>query len=549
MGDDSQPEAARPKARRRKYQGIRRGIQIAVAAYVLLISVGHTAAWPWAANVHTICPFGGVANLYTYFSTGNYVAKLHSAVFVMLIALVLGLLLTGKSFCGWICPLGTVQELLGRLGRRLWPRAYDKVPRSAERVLQLVKYGLLVWILVQTARTGKLFFEGFDPYYNLFNIWSDTIAWTGYLAVALTVVASLFVERPFCRYACPLGGLNGLFNSFSLYQIRRDGNTCIDCGRCDKACPAHVKVSEHDAVRNVECMRCLRCVEACPVNSKTGSTLALRTVFEKAPLVRRPTTSSAFMSVAVLAFVLPIALTMATGNFLITATHVYTSPTDIKGSSTVEDILTNFDVPQEVFYNAFGIPESVKPTTLLKDLQSAMGISSSEEIVVPENIRIIITYMGSTLDAFKDGARLDGTRLNEVQTAAGLSGASTLRELMERGRPGAAVYVLSGAWPDDAMSGDADTTTTSGPPKTTATSVGGQPSSSTGTSTLATSTTQEIKGTTTLGEMRSKVKDFTAFLAAFSIPTSEPDSATLKDLAATYGFEVTAVRTYVAEHQ
>ena len=56
-------------------------------------------------NLHTICPLGGVVNLYTYAADGGYVAKLHSAVFVMLLALLIGLVLTGKSFCGWICPL------------------------------------------------------------------------------------------------------------------------------------------------------------------------------------------------------------------------------------------------------------------------------------------------------------------------------------------------------------------------------------------------------------------------------------------------------------
>lgn len=539
----------------RSYQGIRVVVQVVIAAYVLLLSIGHTLTWAWTGSIHTLCPFGGVVNLYTYLTTGNYVAKLHSAVFVMLVALVLGLLLTGKSFCGWICPLGTVEELLGKLGRRLWPRLYDKVPRSVERVLQLLKYVLLIWIVVQTARSGKLIFEPYDPYYNLFSIWTDAIAWTGYLVVGLTLTASLFIERPFCRYACPLGGLNGFFNSFSLLQIKRDAATCIDCGRCDKVCPVHVKVSQHSAVRNVECMRCLKCVEACPVNAKTNATLVLRTVFERAPLTRKPVPSPAFLSVAILAFAIPIILTMATGDFLITAKHVYNSPADIKGSSPLQDVITNFDVSQQALYNAFGIPDSVSTGTLLKEVQPAMGIQENAEIVSPESIRTVITYMNDPLTTFVAKGGADAARVDEVAAKAGLTASSSLRQLMEQGEPGAVAYALTGTWPQDLMApsgGTTSTGTTAAPAgsSTTTGTGGGKGSTTTGTGGTGTSTTApDIKGTTTLGDMKTKVKDFDAFLLFFKIPASEPMTITLKDLGAKYGFEVTAVRAYVAENK
>ena len=154
-------------------QWARYAVQAAVALFVLMIAIASTTGESWAANLHTICPFGGVVNLYTYFSDGGYVAKLHSAVFIMLIALLVGLVLTGKSFCGWVCPLGSVQQGLGWVGARLWPRAYNRVPRWLERVLQLLKWAVLIWVLVQTARSAKLVFQEWDPYYNLYHIWTD----------------------------------------------------------------------------------------------------------------------------------------------------------------------------------------------------------------------------------------------------------------------------------------------------------------------------------------------------------------------------------------
>lgn len=556
------------------YQRTRLVVQVVVAAFVLLISIGHTVSWSWAASLHTICPFGGVVNLYTYFTTGGYVAKLHSAVFVMLLALVLGLVLTGKSFCGWICPLGTVQELLGKVGRRLWPRAYGRVPRSVDRVLRYAKYVILIWIVVQTARSVQLVFEGYDPYYNLFAIWSDEIAWTGYLVVGLTVLASLFVERPFSRYACPLGAINGLFNSFSLLQIKRDAATCIDCGRCDKACPVNVNVSQKSAVRGIECTRCLKCVEACPVNAKTGSTLKLRTVFARAPFGRRAIPAAAFMSVAVLAFAAPIAVTVATDDFAITRTFAYESAADIKGSSPIDDIVENFAVSQQAFYNGFGIPESVEPSTKIKDVQTEMGLLAAEELVVPENIRTVITYLDDTLATFVSAAGADAARVAEVAAAAGLDESATVRELMEKGAPGAVVYALTGAWPvaggaeggTDSGAGGATTVTTASStgaaaaPTTVTTSMPTTTPTTTASTTAVTSATatsvsgegagetQTVKGSTTLAQIEEMVDDFPAFLAEFGIPASEPMTATMTELKTTYGFEMSAVRAWVAAH-
>ena len=533
--------AERNQSRRRARSGsirwLRLGVQLVVAVFVLLISIGHTATWTWAANLHTICPFGGVANLYTYFTTGGYVAKLHSAVFVMLVALLLGLVLTGKSFCGWICPLGTVQELLGKVGKRAWPRLYNRVPRPVERILQYGKYVMLIWILVQTARTAQLFFESFDPYYTLFTIWSDEIAWIGYLVLGATLSASLFIERPFSRYACPLGAINGFFNSFSLVQIKRDAATCTSCGRCDSACPVKIEVSQATAVRSIECTRCLQCVEACPVNARTNKTLRLRTIFPWGSLGRIVVPSGVFASVAILAFALPIGLTMSTGDFGITATHVYSSPADIKGSSPLSDLVENFSVSEQALYNGLGIDESISAGTLIKDLATEMGLPEGEETISPASIRTIITYLDSPLSVFATEGGADSAALSRAAAAAGLTDSSTVRELMEKGAPGSVLLALTATTPDD-TSGEADTPVTPAPEPTVPAS---PPTTSAGTGESAVT----IKGSTTLSEIEETVADYPAFLAAFGIDPSEPGSAALKDLKTRYGFEVDDVRAYI----
>jgi polyferredoxin len=394
--------------RSRGLQLFRHSLQAIVALYVLVLVIANNAGETWAANLHTICPFGGVVNLYTYLSDGGYVAKLHSAVFIMLLALIIGLVLTGKSFCGWICPLGSVQEALGGIGRRLWPRAYNKVPRRLEQALRLLKWAVLAWVLVQTARSAQLLFQDWDPYYNLFRIWTDEIAITGYVVTGITLLASLFIPRPFSRYACPLGAFNGLFNSFSFLGIRRDAKTCTDCGRCAKVCPVNIDPSATATVWSIECTRCLKCVEVCPQNSRDRDTLRLHTWFGRfarsgrvgatakaaGSTRRRAVPTIVFAGIAVAAFVLPILIANLSGDFAITRggggggggkssvepdadTSTEDTFLDIRGSTTLEEVKATVDDFPALLVR-FGIPEDAPLGTKLKDLAAQYGFEVEE---------------------------------------------------------------------------------------------------------------------------------------------------------------------------
>jgi polyferredoxin len=407
----------------RPLQWFRYGVQAIIAAYVLVLVIANSSGQRWAANQHTVCPFGGVVNLFTYSSGGGYVAKLHSAVFIMLIALLIGLVLTGKSFCGWICPLGSIQQGLGWIGQHLWPRAYNKVPRWLERILQYLKWAVLAWVLVQTARSTTLVFQDWDPYYNLYRIWTDEVAISGYVVTGLTVLLALFIPRPFSRYACPLGAFNGIFNSFSFISIKRDAQTCNDCGRCSKVCPVNIDLCASATIRNIECTRCLKCIDVCPQNSGAGDTLKLHTWFSglknpwrgtaavesvapdaaaaTSPQKRRSVSTWVFAGVAVLAFVLPILITNLSGDFRITggrgggggqgqesvepSAGTSLDGQTIRGSSTLADVQA-LGVDMTAFFQEFGLPAGTSLDTRLRDLTEVYGFEIAEVRTYVENV-------------------------------------------------------------------------------------------------------------------------------------------------------------------
>ena len=260
------------KKPKNKLSVLRTIVQVTVFAFVFLganasvfASMGATLPVP-AFEVHGVCPFGGVETFYSLVTGSGFVHKTHASSVILLLIVLAVTLVFGAVFCGWFCPFGTFQEFIGKLGHRLFPKLYNRIPRAIDRPLRFIRYGVLVFILVMTARVGKMVFESFDPYAALMNFLTGEAPALALGVLAVVAVASLFVERPFCRWFCPFGALLGLVGMISLFRPRRNADTCIGCRQCDKSCPMGIRVSEKSAVRDQGCISCYRCTsaQACP---------------------------------------------------------------------------------------------------------------------------------------------------------------------------------------------------------------------------------------------------------------------------------------------
>ncbi|MGE5139182.1 MAG: 4Fe-4S binding protein, partial [Rudaea sp.] len=107
-----------------------------------------------------------------------------------------------------------------------------------------------------------------DPYKTLFGLgwlfeFNLASSWIPYTIAVVVLIASLFVERAWCRFACPLGGAISLLGNFSLLRIRRTGASCKSCAVCDRPCPVKLPVATADTISS-NCIGCLACVDACP---------------------------------------------------------------------------------------------------------------------------------------------------------------------------------------------------------------------------------------------------------------------------------------------
>ena len=161
---------------------IRKVVQIFFFMLIGFISINHTLAESGKgiaflsdASLHALCPFGGVVTIYQYATVGTFVQKIHESSFVLMaIGFVLALLF-GPVFCGWVCPLGTVQEFFSGIGTQTVQNGASTASfrPSWTGCCATTRYIVLAWVVYMTAASGTLMFSNIDPYFALFNLWSQ----------------------------------------------------------------------------------------------------------------------------------------------------------------------------------------------------------------------------------------------------------------------------------------------------------------------------------------------------------------------------------------
>lgn len=189
-----------------------------------------------------------------------------------------------KSFCGWICPVGTLSDLLGTTVERVAGRQL-RLPRWLDLPLRSLKYALLgffLWIILLKMPAPAIRAWLHTDYWKVADLkmlgfFRDPSGLT--LGVVGALVVLSFATRNFwCRYLCPYGALLGLLSAGSPVKVQRDAALCIGCHRCTRSCPALLPVEKLDRVRSPECLGCLTCVSRCPAPGALDAALPGRRV-------------------------------------------------------------------------------------------------------------------------------------------------------------------------------------------------------------------------------------------------------------------------------
>lgn len=218
--------------------------------------------------VDALCPFGGMESLYSFLASGTWLRRVAPSSLILLAIVLLTTVLIGRTFCGWICPLGTLGEWSAKLSRKLGIRQKE-LPGQVDRPLRFLKYAILAAIIGFTWKLGTLAWRAYDPWVAWMHLSGglDAMAEAPWAFVVLFVTvfgASVFVERFWCRYLCPLGALLAPLQKLSLFKVRRSEEHCIHCHLCAQACPVRLDPEAAEVTASAECIACGACVYACP---------------------------------------------------------------------------------------------------------------------------------------------------------------------------------------------------------------------------------------------------------------------------------------------
>lgn len=264
------------------------------------------------ADPEAYCPMGGLQAIATYLAKGSLPCSMSSLQVMMGIVLTAGIVLFSKLFCGYICPLGSVQDILGKLRNALHIKSLKIRNGSvADKFLRIVKYALVFWIFYMTVTSSELFCKNIDPYYAIATGFKGEITlWMSIVSICLVVLGSIMVDMFWCRYICPLGAISNslkfwlwigvLFGAYyvadvlgadipwavlsggfcltgylleilhakpkmQLLYVMKDQAACNNCGLCMKKCPYHIDIKScrNGRVESVDCTLCGDCTAAC----------------------------------------------------------------------------------------------------------------------------------------------------------------------------------------------------------------------------------------------------------------------------------------------
>jgi uncharacterized protein with FMN-binding domain len=225
-----------------------------------------------------ISTFSAIKSIYVSIIGGTFSVSAQAGQIVLAVSMLVVTAIMGRFFCGFLCAFGTMGDFFWFVGGKLNLRR-PKISGRADRMLKGLKYVLLVGIIVLVWTFGFSILSGTQNPWTVFGMyatykgWSDLSALVsvGAALLLLIILGSVYIERFFCRYLCPLGAIFAVVSKFRLFRIRKPGAYCGACRACTKKCSMGIPLYHVDVVTSSECIDCMNCVNVCPRDNVTAN--------------------------------------------------------------------------------------------------------------------------------------------------------------------------------------------------------------------------------------------------------------------------------------
>lgn len=222
-----------------------RGLFLALSAAVLGFYVG---ACP--------CPISSFSYTIIAMTGGNFIWE-NMLWFLALIPLTY---IFHKTWCGWVCHLGALQEFLFIPANKL---DFLKT-RKAQSVMKYMRYALVVLLIVQLIITHSYLFNKIDPFKTAYNLGFNA-GYIEWILLGLLILTSVFMYRPFCKAACPIGLVLGWVSKLPGAAVLDKNEDCVSCTICASGCNQQAIYRENkiSILDNKECIACGECMNHC----------------------------------------------------------------------------------------------------------------------------------------------------------------------------------------------------------------------------------------------------------------------------------------------
>jgi NosR/NirI family nitrous oxide reductase transcriptional regulator len=183
-------------------------------------------------------------------------------IFLFWVFIIVTVFLFGRGlFCGWMCPFGSLSEAIYKVASKLgFKRFQTQVPQRWHDRLKWLKYiiffGLITLSMFSMGLAEKL--SEVEPFKTTFLVGIQNRAWPYGLFVAAILGLSIFIERPYCKYICPLGASLAMPSTFRWFGLKRKQD-CNSCKACAVGCGAQA-IDADGRIDHRECLHCLDCM-------------------------------------------------------------------------------------------------------------------------------------------------------------------------------------------------------------------------------------------------------------------------------------------------
>lgn len=218
-------------------------------------------------SIGDLNPYGGWSALKFIFTDVSYRWRGMTKAIALTISLAITSLFMGRIFCGFICPIGTLQDFFKFIGSKFKIKE-NVLIRNKKFNPDWIKYAILIILLALSILRLGNYLSPLSPWLGFLNIFMGSKFQVGFIVLLMIVILSFSYKRIFCRVFCPLGAFQSLMYAIGPLKITKN-EVCNGCSICLDDCPVDIEYSEEPEI-SPECINCLKCTETICVKNSDG---------------------------------------------------------------------------------------------------------------------------------------------------------------------------------------------------------------------------------------------------------------------------------------